>query len=262
MLKKGVSDELYSVILKLMNEPLLKDFLLGGGTNLAIKYNHRESTDIDLFSTSIVGTEKLNLICEYIKKEFGSENVIINKQNFNSEQFAWLQITLKKESIKLDIIQNLKLLHKHEVKDGIRLISDIDIGALKLLAAADRGHQKDFYDLYLLSEKMRLEVYYDNLQNRKINFPKETDKSIFDIEQGKPINRLEKDLTPLGNYNNAGDKKNPGNRIVYTEDSELKIAWPDLREKWIKRVELLAKSKDLTFTRTKKKRKKSFWFLR
>ena len=62
MLKHGVSDELFNVILKLMNEPLLEDFLLGGGTNLAIKYNHRLSTDIDLFSTSIVGTKKLNLI--------------------------------------------------------------------------------------------------------------------------------------------------------------------------------------------------------
>tara|TARA_R110002111_G_scaffold168322_1_gene234356 strand:- start:448 stop:1236 length:789 start_codon:yes stop_codon:yes gene_type:complete len=262
MLKSGVSDELYSVIQKLMNEPLFDDFLLGGGTNLAIKYNHRLSTDIDLFSTPIVGTEKLNLICQYVEKEFGLENVIINKQNFDSEQYAWLQITLIKDSIKLDIIQNLKLLHEYELKDGIRLISDIDIGALKLLAAADRGHQKDFYDLYLLSEKMELEVYYDNLQKRKITFPKESDKSIFDIENGKPIDRLGTSLTPLGNFNKAGDKKNPGNRIEFTKDSQLKIAWPYLREKWVEKVELLAKSKDLTFKRTAKKGKGLFRFLR
>jgi len=262
MLKSGVSDVLYSVILKLMTEPLLEDFLLGGGTNLAIKYNHRLSTDIDLFSTIIVGTEKLNLICNYIENEFGADNVLISKQNFGSEQFAWLQISLIKEEIKLDIIQNLKLLHDFELKDNIRLINDIDIGALKLLAASDRGNQKDFYDLYLLSEKNDLEIYYNTLQKRIIEFSKEQDKTIFDIEEGKPINRLENSLTPLGDFNKAGDKKNPGNRIVFTEDSEFNIAWPDLREKWLKKVELLAKSKDLTFTRTQNKRKKSFWFLR
>lgn len=260
MLKHGVSDELYNVILKLMSEPLLEDFLLGGGTNLAIKYNHRLSTDIDLFSTSIVGTKKLNLICNYIETEFGEENVEISKQNFGSEQFAWLQISLIKEEIKLDIIQNLKLLYKFELKDGIRLINDIDIGALKLLAASDRGHQKDFYDLYLLSEKMELEIYYDTLQKRRVTFSKEIDKTIFDIEKGKPINRLEASLISLGDFNKAGDRKNPGNRIVFTEDSELKIAWPDLREKWLKKVELLAKSKGLAFKRTKKKRKSFFRF--
>ncbi len=46
---KGVSKELKTVIISLMKEPLLKDFHLGGGTNLSIKYNHRVSTDIDLF---------------------------------------------------------------------------------------------------------------------------------------------------------------------------------------------------------------------
>lgn len=259
-LKNGVSDVLLDVIQKLMNEPLLNDFLLGGGTNLAIKYNHRLSIDIDLFSTCIVGTEKLNSICEYIENEYGKENVKINKQNFDSEQFAWLQIVLIKESIKLDIIQNLKLLYEFELLNGIRLIHDIDIGALKLLAASDRGNQKDFYDLYLLSELMELEVYYDALQKRGIEFPNEVDKTIFDIPTGKPINRLETNLTALGDFNNAGDRKNPGNRIEFTEDSQLKMAWPDLREKWVKKVELLAKSKNLKFKRTARKRRRFFGF--
>lgn len=262
MLKQGVSDELFNVILKLMNEPLLEDFLLGGGTNLSIKYNHRLSTDIDLFSTTIVGTKKLSLVCDYIENEFGNNNVLISKQNFASEQFAWLQISLIKEEIKIDIIQNLKLLYGFELKDGIRLINDLDIGALKLLAASDRGNQKDFYDLYLLTEKTELEIYYDALQRRIIEFSKEQDKTIFDIQVGKPINRLEKSIISLGDFNNAGDKKKSGNRIVFTEFSEYNIAWPDLREKWIKKVELLAKSKNLIFTRTKKKRKRFFGFFR
>lgn len=46
MLKCCVSEELFNIILRLMNEPLLEDFLLDGRTNLTIKYNHRLSTDI------------------------------------------------------------------------------------------------------------------------------------------------------------------------------------------------------------------------
>ena len=61
MHKTGVSELLYGVIQKLMNHELFDKFLLGGGTNLAIKYNHRVSTNIDLFSTEIVGTDHRHL---------------------------------------------------------------------------------------------------------------------------------------------------------------------------------------------------------
>lgn len=65
-----------------MNHELFDKFLLGGGTNLAIKYNHRVSTDIDLFSTEIVGTNHLSEICHFLVNEFGKENTIINKKKF------------------------------------------------------------------------------------------------------------------------------------------------------------------------------------
>jgi predicted nucleotidyltransferase component of viral defense system len=256
MLKKGVSDELYSVIQKLMNEPIFDDFLLGGGTNLAIKYNHRLSVDIDLFSTEIVGTKKLNLICEYLINEFGDENVLINKLNFESEQLAWLQINLLiKEEIKIDIIQNLKLIEEKVVIGGIRLINDIDIGALKLMAAADRGNQKDFYDLYLLSEKKDLSIYYDALQKRIKDFPDDKDKTIFDIQKDKPLNELKTSLIPLGNFNNAGDKKNTGNRIELTMNSPININWPTIRELWLAKVKKLSEERGLIFERTKHVRK-------
>ena len=67
---KSVSKELKSVFVFLMNEPLLKDFHLGGGTNLAIKYNHRVSTDIDLFLSNIVGLKLMIEINKLLKSEF------------------------------------------------------------------------------------------------------------------------------------------------------------------------------------------------
>ncbi|SIT18147.1 hypothetical protein SAMN05421761_1335 [Belliella pelovolcani] len=45
-IENGVSNELLACIHELMKQDTLRDFSLGGGTSLAIKYNHRVSTDI------------------------------------------------------------------------------------------------------------------------------------------------------------------------------------------------------------------------
>lgn len=252
MLKEGVSKKLYGLIKKIMISPAFNDFNIGGGTNLAIKYNHRLSIDIDLFSTDIVGTEKLHKIINFFQKEFKEENIQILPMNFDSEQFAWLQIFINDPEIKtkVDIIQNLKLIKDITIIDHIRLINDIDIGALKLLSAADRGVQKDFYDLYLLTEKYSLAEFYDTLQYRNKIFSSNKDKCIFDISTGKPIARLEKDLTPLGNFTKASNKKQESNRIIFTEDSPINIAWPVLRDKWKYKVQELAKERGLVFKET------------
>ena len=252
MLKEGVSEELYGLIKKLMSNEVFDDFHLGGGTNLAIKYNHRLSIDIDLFSTNIVGTEKLHQIIDFFKREFDEETIQIIKMNFENEQFAWLQIFVDDPVIKtkVDIIQNLKLTEEIKYIDDIRLINDIDIGALKLLAASNRGVQKDFYDLYLLSEMYPLVQFYDRLQYRNEIFASKKDKNIFDISRGKPIEHLERDLTSLGNFNRASNKKNESNRIVFTKNSSVKLAWPVLRDRWKKKVQKLAKEKGLIFIET------------
>lgn len=65
MYNESVSQELYDTMQELMREPLLKDFYLGGGTSLAIKYNYRISTDIDLFSHDIVGNDKIKDILAF-----------------------------------------------------------------------------------------------------------------------------------------------------------------------------------------------------
>ena len=260
MHKTGVSELLYGVIQKLMNHELFDKFLLGGGTNLAIKYNHRVSTDIDLFSTEIVGTNHLSEICHFLENEFGKENTIINKKNFGSEQLSHLEIFLKKEVIKIDIIQNLKLLHEPCVIDGIRLISDHDIGTLKLLAAADRGNQKDFYDLYLLTEKNSLGFYYGMLRKRQDTFNKIEDRTIFDIQNGRPLEDLKKDATCLGDFSKAGDRSNSGNRVILTEESTIKFDWPVLRDKWLKKVQEFAQEEGLQFRRTDSKRKPKSFF--
>ena len=40
----------YELLKKLMKDDFLSDFLLAGGTNLALQIGHRRSVDLDLFS--------------------------------------------------------------------------------------------------------------------------------------------------------------------------------------------------------------------
>lgn len=51
-----VSKTLTKCLKELMNEPLLKDFVLVGGTSLSLQLGHRVSIDIDLFTDSPYGS--------------------------------------------------------------------------------------------------------------------------------------------------------------------------------------------------------------
>ena len=253
-IEKGVSEELYSVIVQLMKADCLKDFNLGGGTNLAIRYNHRESTDIDLFSEGIVGTEKLKEISTFIKKEFKEEFKHIYEENFGDEKMAFLRGIIERNNvlIKIDIIQNMPLLHDVDVIDEIRLINEIDIGSLKLVSAADRGTQKDFCDLLLLTQIHNLNILHENLIEREKKFSGNAYGTIFNPE-ALPSG-LANNLTPLGDFNKASDRSMESNRLKITKYTKLPTSWPVLSEKWVKEVETFAKLKGLSFDPTPKKR--------
>jgi hypothetical protein len=49
----SVSEALIKTIRELQELPSLQHFSLGGGTNLALRYHHRQSIDIDLFCPDI-----------------------------------------------------------------------------------------------------------------------------------------------------------------------------------------------------------------
>ena len=52
----AVSLILKQTILELQNLPSIAQFGLGGGTNLALRYNHRVSIDIDFIAPVIIVT--------------------------------------------------------------------------------------------------------------------------------------------------------------------------------------------------------------
>jgi predicted nucleotidyltransferase component of viral defense system len=119
----------------------LKSFSLIGGTALSLRYGHRKSIDLDLFSPSKFNTEA---ITEDLKSEFGEE------YSAESATARW-GIFCYKQDVKVDLIQHPhSLISEIEVTDSIRMFGNPDIIAMKLNAILGRGKKKDFWDLYEL----------------------------------------------------------------------------------------------------------------
>ena len=87
----AVSSSLRETIITLQNIPSISQFSLGGGTNLALRYNHRISIDIDFISSEIVGKETLEQIVKDVQSIYGIDKVkpiLINKDL--EEQYMFL----------------------------------------------------------------------------------------------------------------------------------------------------------------------------
>jgi hypothetical protein len=129
-----------------MRDENLSDFILAGGTNLALRLGHRKSVDLDLFPhKSFDGyglrqylTEKYHFVPEFIREHDTVKGVI--------------------NGIKVDFVAHIyPPLNEPAVEEGIRLYSLNDIAAMKLVAIGDNGSRlKDFVDMTYLSTKMSL----------------------------------------------------------------------------------------------------------
>lgn len=110
----------------------LSGFSLVGGTALSLKFGHRISIDLDLFSNESFDKPLLVL------KSFGIFCFINN--------------------VKVDLIHYPHpILQSPEVyPTSLRLYSDLDIAAMKINAILGRGKKKDFWDLAELFKKYSL----------------------------------------------------------------------------------------------------------
>ncbi|HPR82702.1 MAG TPA: nucleotidyl transferase AbiEii/AbiGii toxin family protein [Pontiellaceae bacterium] len=129
-----VSGELLSLLQKLMKEDWLNPFALAGGTALALRFGHRTSIDLDLFTGS---TFDAPAIADLLKAAYGMREA------------ATAQNTVRGiiDGIKIDLIAHrYPLLNPLEEAGGIRMFSCEDIAAMKLNAITNRGCKKDFWD--------------------------------------------------------------------------------------------------------------------
>jgi len=136
------------ILKQLMSIPELSDFTLVGGTALSLRYGHRKSIDLDLFSSTDFDYDQ---IINALENHF-HESYIHNSTN-SIGIFGFIN------GVKIDLIKY----HFHPIiapiliEDNIRFMSDQDIMAMKINAILRRGVRKDFWDIAELLKHYSLE---------------------------------------------------------------------------------------------------------
>lgn len=224
----------------------LSQFALAGGTNLALRYNHRESQDIDLFCPEIVGVKHFESIAEEVVRFYGVENItgIEYPAGKDSEQYTYLRFWVTKPcgiTIKVEVIQNMKMIEPIEVINDVRMVSTTDIGLFKLISGASRAAKKDIYDLDFITDKIALIELFSLLKHKKEQFNTSEDKNIFDLDEddcsGCPI------TDPYLLLKFDGGIKNTGVKPIHSNDNILIFGdnktWIRARTSWRMKIRRL-----------------------
>lgn len=135
-----------------MQIPELNSFYLVGGTSLALRYGHRTSVDLDLFSITDFSNEDLNNSLLQAGLPFKYNN-LQNKVGL----FGFI------DNIKVDFVNHhhFKQIGKPFIEDGIKMFGDKDIIAMKIFAILQRAQKKDFWDLAELLQHYSLNQCID-----------------------------------------------------------------------------------------------------
>ena len=141
--KETVEAGTLDLIKRFMLDDHFNDFNLVGGTALALKIGHRISIDIDLFSTTPFNAPELAI---HLTSAYNATEIRI----LTNGVFCFVN------NIKIDLLSHkYPLVTNIDIIDGVRMVSLLDIGAMKLNAIFNSGKRlKDFVDMYAL-----LEVY-------------------------------------------------------------------------------------------------------
>lgn len=197
---KAVGKSQIELLKKLMSLEELSEYCLVGGTNLALRYEHRISIDLDIFRYNPSANIEENMaISNMIKKVFPTAEIIsINK----------IGIFLYIGEVKVDIIEYPFPFFEVEIIKGIRLASKSDISAMKISAITNRGSRKDFYDLHELLKEFTLKEIFDNYQ-RKYN-----------------IDNLEMAKRSLIYFEDANNEKERNNKVI----SLINESWENIKD--------------------------------
>ena len=149
----------------LIQQPLLKDMRLVGGTSLALQYGHRRSVDLDFFGMTTEDVDELTDMMRECSKDLvkGSCTKRIKTYFLNG--------------VKVDVVNyDYKWIDDVVEGGGLRLASPKDIAAMKVNAVMGRGTKKDFIDVYFLLQhysfdeliKFYLQKYTDGSEYRAL----------------------------------------------------------------------------------------------
>lgn len=150
-----VSPMLKDVLIELMENELFAPFRLVGGTNLSLRYGHRKSVDIDLFTDVEYGSLDFLVFESWLKSRFSYYDCP-NKTSIVGFGRSYYIGVSANNCIKLDLMYTDPFLEPIETIDGIRLADIKDIIAMKMNVVLRGGRKKDFWDLHMLLNKYTL----------------------------------------------------------------------------------------------------------
>jgi len=144
--------------------PFTRDFVLGGGTALALQLAHRKSFDFDFFSLEPISKKLL----EKLSQNLSIGNIVID----NADELTFFT----KEDIKISFLYYPfgPYFEVLKTKDKLRIFSVQEIALQKTYAIGRRGEYRDYFDLYTI-----LKNEYINL-NKLISLSKKVYPGLFD----------------------------------------------------------------------------------
>jgi hypothetical protein len=182
--KETVGRDTLGLLNKLMNDPLLSDFFLVGGTALSLQLGHRISIDLDFFCLNDFNEndlltqleEKYGLRMDYLAKNTLKGQIVGVKTDFIAHKYP--------------------LVRPLFVDEKVRMAGLEDIAAMKLNAIAGNGTRlKDFIDIAYLSPFFTSMQIIDAYQNKyAIRNPVMAMKAIVyhvDIDFTEPIKMMD-----------------------------------------------------------------------
>ena len=187
-----VSPMLKDILCELMENELFSPFRLVGGTNLSLRYGHRKSVDIDLFTDAAYGSLDFTVFENWLKLRFPYYDCP-DKTSIVAFGRSYYIGASANDCIKLDLMYTDPFLEPVETIDGIRLAKVRDIIAMKMNVVLRGGRKKDFWDLHLLLDKYTLpEMFAIHAVRHKWEH---TDTEL--LNQWTNFNMADKDFEPI-----------------------------------------------------------------
>ena len=140
------------------------DWYLAGGTALALQAGHRQSVDLDFFTSQKTFDEK------------GAEETLSETKDWETSSLASRTLYGKFSGAKMSLIAYpfFRPAEPFIQLGAVSILTSPDIAAMKIVAISQRGRRRDFLDLYwlcqhrltLLESVERAERQYTVRQNR------------------------------------------------------------------------------------------------
>ena len=155
-----VTPTLKEVLHKIMAEPLFAPFILVGGTNLSLRYGHRLSVDIDMFTDAEYGSLDFLKFENWLRANF-SYYYCTDRTSIVGFGRGYYIGKSEENVIKLDLMYTDPYIADAEIIDGIRMASVDDIIAMKMNVVSRGGRKKDFWDIHYLLNHYSIENMID-----------------------------------------------------------------------------------------------------